>query len=134
MTRATSFLAIQAAIEAGERLTLAQGRSLLSYAKMQAEQAEKFAQSLDKSRQAEHDLALDLLVSQERLARLIDEYNEICGMLDSLFGLKVYCNELDGKEPIWTVEYQGKVSRGHKSVAEAYKAALSDLMKKGQSS
>lgn len=130
MSHSTTYIAIQATIEAGERLTKAQGRSLLDYARMQSERAEKFAQSNARLQQIKDEMALDLEVEMERHGKLIAEWNELGHMLDEVLGTKVYCNELDGNIALWTVEYQGKTSRGHRSVADAYRAALSEIVQK----
>lgn len=115
MIRATSFNACKEAVESGQRLTRWQGKALLDYAIMQSARAE--AHALHASQ-----LAIDVDVLKEDYQRLVEQWNSLVTALDLVLGVRVHSKDLDeDKEPLWTVEQDGKVlSSGHRTIALAY--------------
>lgn len=119
-TRATSFNACQRTVENGYRLTRRQGIALIDYAQAQEARANRQQTRAD-------NLQIEVDANNEFSTRLVTQWNELCTVLDELFQVRIYSTELS-REPsthmLWTCEYQDKKSKGHETIADAYRYAL----------
>jgi hypothetical protein len=98
MSRGTSFNEIVAAIEANERLTRAQVRSLLSYARIQEERADNHARRLSELRGTLEDAKTDLEIEKDHFIRLMKRWNGMIAMLHAFLGYKLYDDDTDPSE------------------------------------
>lgn len=89
MSRKTSYNEIVAAIEAGERLTRAQGRSLLSYVQAQKMYAENADRRIVKVEADLHNAKTDLEIEKEFFTGLLRRWNAMIDMLHIFLGYKL---------------------------------------------
>jgi hypothetical protein len=112
---------IEERVTTKQRLTLLQGALLLQqYHDLQA--ANELLRR--KAAKAQNDSEYHAYFADKRST----QWNELTGMLSRLFDIRVYSKESDGDTILWTAEYQGKLSKGHRSVTAAYEAAIKDIL------